>query len=145
MTNIESLIYYLNINIERDKRQRILYFNQTIYLKKFFKDYNMWDCNFVVTFMKSNVKLMIVDLDYVVFVKNKHIYQFAINFLIYVMLDIRLDMIYVVSIINRYVFNFNKFHWVAMKRIFRYLRNTLNFRLIFVEKFTSLIDYIDVD
>ena len=105
----------------------------------------MWNCNLVVTLTKSNVKLMIVNLDYVVFVKNKHIYQFAINFLMYVMFDIRLDIIYVVSIINRYVFNFNKFHWVAIKRIFRYLRNTFNFRLIFVEKLISLINYIDVD
>ena len=27
ITNVESLIYYLNINIERDKRQRTFYFN----------------------------------------------------------------------------------------------------------------------
>ena len=62
------------MSIERDKRQRIFYFNQIIYLKKFFKNYNMWDCNSIVTFMKNNVKLIIVDFDYVVFVKNKHIY-----------------------------------------------------------------------
>ena len=63
----------------------------------------------------------------------------------YVILKTRFDFVYVVFIINKYVFNFIDIHWKIVKRIFRYIRKTFDFRLIFNEALKSFAEYIDVD
>ena len=55
------------------------------------------------------------------------------------------DITYIISIINRYIFNSNKLHWKIIKQIFRYFRHFLNFRFIFIDTFQLLKSYIDVD
>ena len=41
MINLNSLRFYLNMSIERDRSNRILFLNQKIYLKKIFKNHDM--------------------------------------------------------------------------------------------------------
>ena len=144
MINLNLLRFYLNMNIERNRSNYILFLNQKIYLKKIFKNYNMWKCKSIVIFMNNNV-LKVVDFNHIVIVKQRHVYQFAIDFLIYVILKTRFDFVYVVFMINKYVFNFINIHWKIVKRIFCYIRKTLDFRLIFNKTFESFIKYIDVD
>ena len=60
--------------------------------------------------MKFNIKLIVVKVDYVCFVNEKHRYQSIVDFFIYVMLETRLNIAYIVSVINQYVFNLNKLH-----------------------------------
>jgi hypothetical protein len=59
----------------------------------------------------------------------------------YIMLKIRFDIIYFISVINRYVFNLTQTHWQTIKRIFRYLRKTYQMKLIFREALKSLKNY----
>ena len=61
------------------------------------------------------------------------------------MFDIRFNIVYFVFVINRYVFNFDEIHWTTIKRIFRYLKNTLYFRFIFFDSLKFLIDWTNVD
>ena len=63
----------------------------------------------------------------------------------YVMLKTRFDLAYAVFVINKYVFNFIDIYWKIVKRIFCYIRKTLDLRLIFSEVFKSFVKYIDVD
>ena len=144
MTNMRFLCYYLSMSIERDRLNRSLYLNQKNYLKKILRDHNIWNSKSIVTLMNIN-RLKIADLDYIVFVDQRLIYQFVVNFLMYVMLDIRLDLAFVVFVVSRYVFNFIDTHWKVVKRIFHYIREILNLRLIFVELLTSLADYSDAN
>ena len=64
----------------------------------------------MIILMKFNIKLIVVKIDYVCFVNEKHRHQSIVDFLMYVMFETRLDTAYVVLIINRYVFNPNKSH-----------------------------------
>ena len=50
------------------------------------------------------------DFDYICFVFDKFRYQFAVNFFMYAMFEIRFDIVYAISIISRYAFNFTKIH-----------------------------------
>jgi hypothetical protein len=59
----------------------------------------------------------------------------------YIMLKIRLDITYFISVINRYVFNLTQIHWQAIKRIFRYLRKTYQMKLMFRKALRFLKDY----
>ena len=52
MIDLESVSHYLKLSIERRSDQIIL--NQTIYLKKILKHFNMLDCASVSISMKSN-------------------------------------------------------------------------------------------
>ena len=143
--DFDFMIHYFDMKFDRNKFQRILWFNQRVYLKKNFKNHDFFDNKSIVIFIKISTKLKIVFIEYIVNFNFKHIYQLIIEFFMYVMLDIRFDIVYSVFIINRYVFNFDEIHWTIVKRIFRYLKSTLHFRLIFSNFLRFLIDWIDVD
>jgi hypothetical protein len=57
------------------------------------------------------------------------------------MLKTRSIITYLISMINRYVFNFIQIHWQAIKHIFRYLRKTHQMKLMFRETLKSLKNY----
>ena len=48
--------------------------------------------------------------DYKITEKNKTRYQLIIKFLIYIILDIRSNLIYIILIISRYAYNFIKLY-----------------------------------
>ena len=104
--------FYLYINIKRNRSNRILFLNQKIYLKKIFKNHDMWKCKSIAIFINNNV-LKVIDLDYVVIVEQRHVYQSVVDFLMYVMLKTRFNLVYAVFVISRntrcstseYVFN----------------------------------------
>ena len=93
----------------------------------------------------NNNALKVVDFNYIIIVKQRQIYQFVVNFLMYVMLKTRSDFVYAVFIISKYVFNFINIHQKIVKRIFCYIRETLDLCLIFNEVFEFLAEYINVD
>ena len=138
--DFDFIIHYFDIKLDRNKFQRILWFNQRVYLKKIFKNYDFFDNKSIVIFMKISTKLKVVFIKYIVNFDFKHIYQFVVEFFMYVMLDIRFDIVYFVFVINQYVFNFDEIHWIVVKRIFRYLKNTLHFRFIFFDSLRFLIN-----
>ena len=68
MIDLSSLRFYLNMNIERNRLNRILFLSQKIYLKKILKNHDMWKCKSIAIFMNNNV-LKAVDFDHVVIVE----------------------------------------------------------------------------
>ena len=54
-------------------------------------------------------------------------YQSAVGSLMYTILGTRPDIAYTVSVVSRYGFNPNESHWKIIKRIFRYLKDTINY------------------
>ena len=145
MIDLDFMTHYLDMRLDRDKQQRILWFSQQTYLKKIFKNHEFMNSKSVQTSMKIVTKLEIVFEKYVVKFDFKHIYQSIVDFFMYAMLDTRFDIIFVVFVVNRYVFNSIEKHWIAVKRIFRYLKNTLHLRLTFTNSLKFFVDYIDAD
>ena len=145
MTNMNLLVYYLSMNVTRNRQQRTLCLSQKVYLKKILKNHEMWNFNYKITLMNVDIKLEFVDFDYICFVFDKFRYQFVVDFLMYAMLETRLDIAYAISVISRYASNFTKTHWKVVTRIFKYFRHFLDLCLIFFESLRSLTDYIDVD
>ena len=68
MIDLNLLRFYLNMNIEQNRLNRILFLNQKIYLKKIFKNHDMWKCKSITIFMNNNV-LKVVDFNHVIIVK----------------------------------------------------------------------------
>jgi hypothetical protein len=71
-------------------------------------------------------------------------YQSAIGSLMYAMLGTRPDIAYAVGATSRYCSNPGPSHWVAVKRIFRYLKGTMNHELEYKGQ-GQLIGYTDAD
>ena len=59
----------------------------------------------IQTSKKTITKLEIVFNDYVVKFDFKHIYQSIVDFFMYAMFDTRFDIIFVMFVVNRYIFN----------------------------------------
>jgi hypothetical protein len=105
------------------------------------RDHEIWDCKSFVIFMKLSCRLIKTSDEYTADKNLKTSYQSIVRSLMYIMLKIRLDIIYSISVINRYVFNLTQIHWQMIKRIFRYLRETYQMKLIFRETLKFLKDY----
>ena len=145
MIDMGLLVYYLGMSVERNRQQRVLYLSQKAYLEKVIRDHGMWECNSMTTFMDSGIKLIVSDSDYICSADQKLRYQSAVGSLMYAMLGTRLDIAFAVSVISRYAFNPNDTHWKVVKRIFRYLRHSLDLRLTFSGSLQPFAGYIDVD
>ena len=61
------------------------------------------------------------------------------------MLKTRSDIVYTISLVSRYSVNSTQSHWNAVIRIFRYLRDTVHYELVYKESLQALIEYIDFD
>jgi hypothetical protein len=73
-------------------------------------------------------------------------YQQAVGSLIYAMLCIWPDLAYPISMVNQHMANPSIEHWIAVKRIFRYLQGSLQFKLHFNGSAPQgLVGYCDAD
>jgi hypothetical protein len=124
MSDLKSCIYYLDMMIVKNRRLRLLILNQSVYVKQMLRNYEMWDCKLFIIFMNVSCRLIKIFDEYTVDKSLRTSYQLIVRSLMYIMLKSRSDIIYFISVINRYVFNLIQIHWQTIKRIFRYLRET---------------------
>ena len=72
-------------------------------------------------------------------------YAEAIGNLMYTMLCTRPDICFAIGMVGRYQSNPRPAHWVAVKRIFRYLQGTTDYALCFHKGDLKLKGYSDAD
>ena len=73
-------------------------------------------------------------------------YQSAVGSLLYLSTRTRPDITYAVSTVARFCANPSQHHWIAVKRILRYLKGTLNFGLLYRKDGpTEFTGYSDAD
>jgi hypothetical protein len=101
----------------------------------------MWNCKSLIIFMNVSCRLLKIFDEYIIDKSFKIYYQLIVKSLMYIMLKIRSNIIYFISMINRYVFNLIQTYWQAVKRIFRYLRETHQMKLMFRETLKFLKSY----
>ncbi len=141
MSDLNSCIYYLDMMIFRNRRLRLLILNQSFYVEQMLRDHEMWNCKSLIIFMNVSCRLIKIFDEYTADKSLRINYQSIVKSLMYIMLKIRFDITYFISVISRYVFNLIQIHWQAVKRIFRYLRKTYQMKLIFREALRSLKSY----
>ncbi len=141
MSDLNSCIYYLDMMIFKNRRFKRLILNQNVYVEQILRDHEMWNCKSLIIFMNVSCRLIKISNEYIVDKSFKISYQLIVKSLMYIMLKIRSNIIYFISMISRYVFNFIQTHWQAVKRIFRYLREIHQMKLMFRETLKSLKNY----
>jgi len=144
MTDLGPIAFYLGMTVTRDRQNRILRLGQRSYLEEGIKTIGLWDSPPQKTPMNTGC-LETARGDYCAEPGFKTQYQSAVGTLMYAMLGTRPDIAYAVSSVSRYAANPTPAHMTAVKRIFSYLRGTIDLQLTFRGELTDLIGYSDSD
>lgn len=138
----------IGLHLMRNEKTGAYSINQSTYIKNMLERFGMWSCNPVSTPVDINVKLTkqmcptdakdIQDMSQIP-------YQEAVGCLLYLSQGTRPDIAFAVNNVSRFNANHGKQHWMAVKRIFRYLRGTVNKKLYYAKSSHGLIGYSDAD
>ncbi len=122
--------FLLGMRILRNRKDRILTIDQSAYLENIIQKYGMEDCRPIATPMEAGKSVTALsDEEEVV---DIHTYQSVVGSLIYASICTRPDLTNTVRVLSQFMSKPGSQHWVAVKRVLRYLKATLNYGLIFV-------------
>jgi hypothetical protein len=123
MKDFEELHFFLGMEVERNRGERLLCWYQIKYLKEILKHFRMEECKPIGVPLDPKVKLQrnVNGND-----ESKGFpYQQAVGSLMYAMLCTWPNLAYPISVLSQHMANPNMEHWITVKRIFRYLQGTL--------------------
>ncbi|CAA7052965.1 unnamed protein product [Microthlaspi erraticum] len=126
----------LGIDIFRDRKRGILQLSQQDYLERVLKDYGMLESRSVQTPIGTHFKLSSTKAEDMAEteVEMKDIpYSNAVGSLMYAMVSTRPDIAHAVGLVSRFMSSPCKDHWMVVKWVLRYIRNTTDFKLTFTK------------
>lgn len=135
----------LGMNVQRDKAKGIIVLRQSEYIKKLLYKFKMSEAKEVSTPMIINEKFNNGNNNF-----NNELYNYRelIGSLMYLSVCTRPDISFCCSLLSQFNNNYNEHHWIAAKRVLRYLKKTINFGLVFkksVDKKYCLEAFADAD
>ena len=145
MSDLGPCAYYLGMTVKRDRQAGTIRLGQAAYVTRFLNHFNCWNLTPASTPLETSRKLQPAEEGYVAPRKLREDYQSAVGSLMYAMLGTRPDIAYAVSLVSRYAANPTPAHWNAVVRIFRYLRGTVHYELVYKGSLKDLCGYTDSD
>ena len=144
MVDNGEIDYFLGMTIKRDREQRTLSISQPNYIETVLAKFNMSNCNSVATPVESGARYEKRGEDDEPF--DIKTYQAAIGCLTYLSTSTRPDIAAAVGMLSKFMGDPAESHWVGVKRIFRYLKGTSNYGLVYVGGDNDeLVGYSDSD
>jgi transposase InsO family protein len=157
MKDLGEAHYVLGFQIHRDRQARTLSISQGEYIKNVLDRFDMLDCKPVATPLATGVKLLKSDCPSSpedVEAMSAIPYQQAIGAIMYAMQGTRPDIAYAVTALSQFSHNPGHVHWTGVKRLLRYLRGTIDFKLTYagspsspadIRSFPALSGFCDAD
>lgn len=145
MVDMGPLSYYLGIFNERDRPNRTLTLSQKGYLQKVLQDAGMAEAKPNTLPMDPKVHPEPAPASYLAAPEFRISYQSKVGSLMYAMLATRPDIAFAVSVVSRYSANPTPAHLTIVHGILRYLKGTIDLKLVFDGKLGELIGYSDAD
>eukprot|EP00253_Pinus_taeda_P031816 PITA_31816 len=140
MTDLGFLRYFLGIEV--DQSENGVFISQVKYVEAVLKRFNMQDSKAAMTPTVMGLKLTKEDnsKDF-----DPSLYKSIVGSLMYLTAT-RLDIMFVVSLISKFMERPKEAHWQAVKRIPRYVKGTKMFGILytFLES-SDLVGYTDSD
>jgi hypothetical protein len=134
--------FLLGVEIIRDRTNRTISLSQRQYIVDMLERYSMSECNPVGTPLAPGTKLSKTmgpqtqeEIDYMRTVP----YLSAVGSLNYLSTMTRPDIAYVVGYFGRFSSNPGPRHWAAVKHLFRYLKGSMDYKLTYSGKDTSVV------
>jgi hypothetical protein len=134
MKDMGEAHFILGIEIDRDRSTRTLCLSQKSYVKKVLERYGMNDSKPIATPLDTGVKLSKADCPTTAEqgAEMKNIpYQSAVGAIMYAMLGTRPDIAFAVTQLSQFSSNPGFPHWLALKRVLRYLNGTMDYKLVY--------------
>jgi transposase InsO family protein len=140
--------FFLGQEIRRDERG--IFVSQTQYAKNVLQRFEMWNCKPIATPMSLGIKLdkgsgdVLKDGD-----KRKDQYGEIVGSLLYLSVHTRPDLAHALGVLSRFMQQPTDMHFMAAKRVLRYLKGTCHFGLMFQchvdAKAKGVLTYVDAD
>ena len=144
MKDLREAHYILEIQIMRDRNKKRIMLHQSKYLMQLLEKFGMKDCKPVAIPQDENVKLLPKEEE----PDGKGKYQALIGSITYAVTGTRPDLAQALGSLSQLCLNFVNEHWVAAKRILRYIRGPLNYGKVYEgskQKDVTLIGHTDAD
>ena len=142
MKSLSLVYHYLSIKVTKNRINRTLHLSQRIYIEKMLTQFELIDCKSVAIFINKQSES--ASNDYKASKKDILLYQFMIDFLIYVMMKTRLDIAFAIDRLSQFNINFTSQHLKAVKHVLKYLKETLNLSITYDDD-DYFIEYTNVD
>jgi len=140
MTNLEKMRYFLGIEVLQNTNG--IFVCQQKYAQEVLIRFNMVECNPVKNPIVPGMKLSRTDTRPKA---DATLYKQAVGSLMYLTAT-RPDLMYVVSLISRFMENPSESHWNAVKRILRYIKGTIELGMLYKRgEDITLVAYTDSD
>ena len=143
ITDLDSYSYYLNMEIQRNRVKRSVRITQSTYLKKVLARFNMANSAPVPTPMVVGTQLEEESVDQAISDVVRE-YQSMMGSMMYAMIQTRSDICFAITILSRYNQNSNSKHIAAVKRVLRYLKDTIDHDITY-GTVNGLEGFIDTD
>ncbi|GKA72298.1 hypothetical protein Tco_0778514, partial [Tanacetum coccineum] len=118
---------------------RLAHFISVYLFEKVLKKFNYFDCTPVSTPINTSEKLMPNNGQAI----SQLEYSRVIGCLMYAMTCIRPDIAFAMGKLSRYTSNPGTQHWQAIQRVLKYLKKTMDYRLIYISYPSVLEGYTD--
>ncbi|CAL8999389.1 unnamed protein product [Prunus brigantina] len=149
MTDLAEASYVLGIDISRDRKNGVLGLSQKSYIEKVLKRFNMQNCTGSDIPIAKVDKLSTEQAPKTEQEKLEMVdkpYASLVGSLMYAQVCTRPDLAFAVSMLGRFQSNPGQAHWIAGKRVLRYLQRTKDYKLTFKRSDTlELQGYADAD
>ena len=134
MKDLGAANYILGMEIKRDRVKRKLWLNQRKYVETILQRFNMQDSKPGNVPIPVGVKLS--DEQYPKTHEEEEYmsrvpYASVVGSLMYAMVCTRPAIAHLVGVLSRFMSNPGKEHWIAVKRVFRYLHSTSDYVLCY--------------
>ena len=127
--DLGKLRYFLGMSVIQDQEKKESWIGQPKYVERLLTEMGMSNCKPVKTPMGPGNRLVKATDNMEVL--NQQSYQSLVGSLMYLATCTRPDIAYAVGTLARFTSKPNQTHWVAAKRVLRYLRGTSNFGIVF--------------
>lgn len=145
MTDLGPCLFYLGIEISRDRPSHRIHLAQTAYIDKVLKTFNMADTQRKETPMEASA-LNSLDSNPDQATKDQiQLYQSIVGSLMYLMTQTRPDLAFCVSFLSRFAANPSTAHMKAAKRTLQYLKATRTLGITYNGKKPGFYGYSDSD
>ena len=142
--DLRKLHHFLGVVVELDEEKGCAWIGQPTYTNNLLEKFGMKDCKPVATPVDVGTKLIKATEDEEAIDQQQ--YQSAIGSLMYLSISTRPDISYAVGNLAKFSSKPTKTHWMALKRVLRYLKGTVDCGILYKrEESSECVGFSDAD
>jgi hypothetical protein len=123
---------------QNDQSDELILLIQIKYIRNLLTRHDMKECAFVIISI-TKIKLKKAFSDYKCFEKQLKQFQMLLNELMHLIIQTRLDLTHSVSRLAQFMSSSIDDHWIALKRVLRYLIESKQLKILYKKALESLI------